>query len=251
MSHWVSLVELLVKRDLKVRYRGSFLGYIWSMLNPLLMMSVLTIVFSYAMRVKIENYAGYVLSGLVVWNLFAQSLGLGVNCFVDNASLLKKVKVPAWVFPTAVIGSASIHAMLALIPYLLIAQLLGVGLSWSLIQFPLVFLLFFVFMEGLVLVLGSMNVFFRDVAHVIDPVLQVVFYATPIIYPMSLVPEKFRDILELNPILHFIDGFRASIFDGQFISGQSWAILALLSFVSVSLGALVFGKNRDKFLYYV
>ncbi len=250
-GHWFSVVGLLVKRDLKVRYRGSILGYLWSMLNPLLMMGILSIVFSYAMRVQVESYPAYVLSGIVAWNLFAQSINLGVNCFLDNSSLMKKVRMPAWVFPTAIVSSASIHAFLALIPYLVLAHFLSVQLGWAFLQLPIVFGLFYIFIEGIVLVTASLNVFFRDIGHVVEPILQIVFYATPIIYPFEMIPDKWAFVLKLNPLYYFMEGFRACLYSEELLSVTSLLMMCGLALFSLMIGLFVFARSRDKFLYYI
>ncbi len=249
--HWLDLISLLVKRDLKVRYRASILGYLWSMVNPLLMMSILSVVFSFAMRSEIEHYQIYILSGLVGWNIFAQSLHLGVRCFTDNATLMKKVKIPAWVFPTSIIVSACFHASVALIPYFLISIFMGLDFGWPILQFPIVFILYFFFIEGLVLFLGSLHVFFRDIGHIIEPSLQILFYATPIIYPLSVVPEKWRLYLYLNPMSHFIEGFRSCLYKFQIVSFMDWSWMLGCALISFAAGILTFTKTRKRFLYHI
>lgn len=250
-SHWAALVRLLVKRDLKVRYRGSALGYIWSMVNPLLMMSVLVFVFSYAMRIEMEHYAIYILSGIMAWNVFAQSMFNGVRCFADNSSLMKKVKVPAWVFPTAVIGAACVHAGVALVPYFIIATVLGLKWHWTLIQLPFVFLIYFFFIEGLVLTLGSLHVFFRDIGHIIEPALQILFYATPIIYPLQVIPDKYRFVVDFNPMSYFMEAFRAALYSSQWVAWQNWVILSFITLVFFAIGYITFKRSEKKFLYYL
>ncbi len=248
---WASLVSLLVKRELKIRYRDSVLGYLWSMMNPLLMMTILSVVFSHAMRVDMHHYPLYILSGLLCWNLFQHSAGNGVNGILHNASLLKKVKVPSWVFPTATIASASLHTLLALIPFFIIALVLQLPMGWQVVQLPLVFVIYFLFIEGVVLALSSLNVFFRDVGHVIDPVLQITFYATPILYPSSLVPEQYRTFLQLNPIVHFAGAFRSSLYDFTVITAGEWGIMLLCCAVSLTVGLVIYKRSEDRFLYYI
>jgi ABC-type polysaccharide/polyol phosphate export permease len=251
IGHWHSVVFLLIARDFKVRYRASFFGYLWSMLNPLLMMAVLSLVFSFALKQDIPRYPAFILSGLVFWNLFSQSIHLGKNCFLDNASLLKKVKVPAWVFPTAVIGSSFVHAGLALIPYFGIAGFLGVTFNIALLQVPALLILYFIFIEGIVLALGSLNVFFRDLGHMTEPILQIAFYATPIIYPVSALPPKYQWVMQFNPLAHYIEGFRASLFEGSLLSSMTWLKIIAIAFFSFVAGQIVFKSTRNRFLYYI
>lgn len=250
-KQWLDLVLLLIKRDLKIRYRNSVLGYLWSMLNPLLMMSILTVAFSHYMRTSLQHYPLYILSGLLCWNMTSQSTTNGVGSIINNASLLKKVRVPSWVFPAATIGSATVHMCLALVPYFLLALVLGHSLTGWFLQLPLVLALLFIFILGVVLTLGTLNVFFRDVSHVIDPVLQLVFYATPIIYPLTSVPEKYRVFLQLNPLYYFEAGFRSALYEGVCIAPGEWGVMVLLSLVSLGLGWLVYSKSEDRFLYHL
>ena len=157
-KRWIYIVKILVKRDLKIRYRNSILGYAWSMLNPLLMMTVITIVFSTAFRGgKIPHYPIYILSGLICWNMFAQSTMGGVNGIVHNAPLLKKVKVPSWVFPTSIIGSASLNVLFSLAPYVAIAYAVGLPFPVNIWQLIPLFIIFFIFIEGVVLILSAMT----------------------------------------------------------------------------------------------
>lgn len=249
--HWLTLIQLLIKRELKIRYRSSFFGYLWSMLNPLLTMLVLTAVFSYAMRVQLPNYPIYLLSGILCWNVFNQSVMNGVGGIVGNAPLLKKVRVPSWVFPTATIGSAYVHMILALAPFAIISIAMGVYPNWSTLQFPLVLILFFIFIEGVVLLLSSLNVFFRDIGHVLEPILQLGFYASPILYPLEVVPPHFQIFIKMNPMYYFLEGFRFSIYDPQTIPVLTWALMTVVSVVSIGLGVIVYKKCEHRFLYHI
>ena len=250
-SQWMTLVELLIRRDLKVRYRGSFLGYLWSMLNPLLMMTVMTVVFSQAMRVDLPHYPIYILSGLLAWNMLAQSTNLGVRSFVDNAALLKKVSIPSWIFSSATIGSAFVHACFAFVPYVVIALVTGFSFSLGLLQLPLVMILFYFFVQGIVLTLATLNVFFRDVGHVVEPILQIVFYASPVLYPVSALPDKYRAFLAFNPVTHYLAGFRSCLYDFPPLSLIEWGTMVGLSLASIALGSFVYHRGRDRFLYYL
>lgn len=247
--NWIHLVKLMVKRDLKVRYRGSMLGYAWSMLNPLLSMTILAAIFSHVVKIETEHYPLYVLSGLIAWNMFAQSVGAGVHSIVNNSFILRKVAVPSWVFPTASISSAVVNSVLALLPYGLISLFLKHPLSLTLIQLPLIFVLYFLFIHGVVMILSSLNVLFRDVGHVVEPVLQILFYGSPVLYAANVVPEKIRELLILNPVAHFIEAVRAALYSGQWLSAQQLFILTLLALLSPLLGRLVYQRTRDGFIY--
>ncbi|NBW83131.1 ABC transporter permease, partial [bacterium] len=198
---WFHLISLMVKRDLKVRYRDSLLGYAWSMLNPLLSMVVLATIFSNVVRVETKSYPLFVLSGIICWNLFSQGLSSGVHSIVNNSFILRKVAVPSWVFPTASLSSAALNAGLALVPYLLISLWLENPPALCSVQLPFLFVLFYLFSHGVVMILSSLNVLFRDIGHAIDPILQILFYGTPILYKLDTMPEKVQIFMKINPAL--------------------------------------------------
>jgi ABC-2 type transport system permease protein len=221
------------------------------MLNPLLFMIVLTVVFSQAMRIEMESYPLYVLSGLIMWNLVAQSVTLGVNSFIDNASLLKKVSAPSWIFPAAVVGSASVHALLALFPFIAIGLFLGHRFGLVSLQVFPVLLILIIFLQGVTLFLSSLNVFFRDVRHVLDPIMQLMFYLSPVLYPMSMIPEKYQFIMIWNPFRYFLDGFRFSLYSNEILTLPQWGGLLVIALVALLAGCLMYLRTRDRFIYYV
>lgn len=250
-AHWISFIILLVKRDLKIRYRESVLGYLWSMLNPLLTMTILTLVFRKALKLEQPHYPVYLLSGLLCWNLFAQSVGVGVHSVVNNGMLLRKVKVPALVFPTASISSAAVNMVLSFFPFLVVSHFVGQQTTFHLIQIFPVLALYFIFIEGVVLFISSVNVFFRDVGHVIENVLQILFYATPIMYPIKLIPDSYRFLMELNPIYFYVKGFRLALYDNQIITGADWAAMILAALLVFVFGLWQFRRVEQRFHYHL
>ena len=247
--NWFHLVSLMVKRDLKVRYRGSLLGYAWSMLNPLISMLILATIFSHVVRIETRSYPLFVLSGLICWNLFSQGISSGIHSIINNSYILRKVAVPSWVFPTATLSSAAMNAGLALIPYFLIAIWLRDIPTLTVVQIPLVFALFYLFTHGVVMALSSLNVLFRDVGHVIDPVLQIAFYGTPILYGIGSVPEKIQNLMKFNPAFHFIHAWRTAIYDHAWIAPQAWLVLIVMSGCSVFAGRLIYQRLKKEFIY--
>ncbi len=246
---WRELITLLVQRDLRVRYRGSFFGYLWSMMNPLLYMLILSFVFSHVMKFQVENFSLFILSGILVWNLFQQSLGVGVTSIIANGSLLKKVKVPAALFPAANIASVFVNFCLSLIPFVILSIALTGKVGLSLVLLPFFIIPFLVFIFGIVLALSALNVLFRDIGHVMDPMLQVLFYATPIVYPETIFPEKYRAFLVLNPMTHFLKAFRQILYEQTWPPVSSFIIICALAIVSLSFGIFVFRRIRNRFIY--
>ncbi|MCX6123400.1 MAG: ABC transporter permease [Proteobacteria bacterium] len=244
------LVQTLVRRELSVKYRGSALGYLWSMVNPLLFMMVISFVFSHLVQ-GIPHYHLFILSGILFWNLTANSLLGGTLAIVNGGALLRKVKMHAWIFPLVPVLTFSINFALALIPYALIFVLTGPKTIPVLWQLPFVVALFLMFLYGVSLTLSSMNVFFRDVGHVMEPVLVILMYGSCILYDRNQpsVPDKIRRILEWNPLTHFVEAGRSSLFWSQPIDGREWLILLMLAALSLALGLLTYHFNRDRFIF--
>ncbi len=248
---WFDLTFLLVTRDLRVRYRGSFLGYIWSMMNPMLYMAILSFVFSHLMRFQVENYAAFVLSGIMIWNLFSQSLGIGVNSILANGSLLRKVRVPAALFPAASVLSVLTNFILALVPFLIVSLFLGVKLTYWILLLPVVLLPYVLFIYGIALFIGTLNVRFRDIGHVVEPLLLMIFYGSPIIYQVSQLPPEFQIYAGLNPISHFLEEIRAIMFFGKPPTLYGLTIMSALACASLAIGVTTYRLNKNRFIYHL
>ena len=246
---WLGLVLLLVKKELKVRYKGSAFGYMWSMLNPLLYMCILAFVFSHVMRFKTENYTLFILTGILAWNIFLQGVVLGTASIVNNASLLKKVRVPATIFPAASVGSCLVNFLLAMIPFIVISVVITHSVPVFLALVPLVLLPYAVFVFGIGLTLGSLNVLYRDISHMLEPLLNMVFYATPIIYPPETIPERFRWLLNANPIATYIKVIRSLLYERTLPDAGSVGLIILFALVSLGCGLFTYSRTKNKFIY--
>jgi ABC-type polysaccharide/polyol phosphate export permease len=246
---WIELISLLVARDLRVRYRGSFFGYLWSMANPLFYMIILSFVFSHVMKFKIPNFPLFILSGVLAWNLFHQSLAIGVNSIIANGSLLKKVQVPAAIFPASSVASVFVNFCLAIVPFFLLSIYYTHRVSGAILFLPICLLPFLAFILGVVLAISSLNVSFRDIGHILEPVLQAVFYATPIVYPAEQLPSNVKEWLDLNPMTHFIGAFRQILFEQSVPPQKEFFLLFALACLSLLVGTVIFQKRRHRFIY--
>ena len=246
----LDLVVRLVRRELAVKYRGSVLGYFWSMANPLLFMAVISVVFSFIVR-DIPYYHLFVLSGILFWNLTSNAILGGTNAIVSGASLLRKVKMPIWIFPVVPLFTFAINFLLALIPYTIVFAFTGPPIIPHFWQLPFVLVLYVLFLSGLSLVLASLNVFFRDVGHVIEPLLVMAMYATPVVYDRHRLgfSKKVSDILGLNPITHFVEAGRSCLFLPDAMSTVQWLRLVGLACVSATIGIVVYRQVKDKFIF--
>lgn len=249
---YLRLVALLVKRELKVKYRGSVLGYLWSLLNPLLYMIVLSAVFSQLVR-GIENYSLYVFTGILMWNMTSMSLSLGAVSIVNGGSLLRKVRLPAWVFPVSSAASSSTNFFLSLAPYALLAIYFQAPVNSSVLLFPLVLIAYFGFVLGLSMLIAVANVFFRDVGHVLEPVLTIAFYATPIIYDPKLIamPRVVEFMLSLNPFGFYARAFRATLMGYGHIDFRLIATLYFCAFVSLLAAFIAYKRSTGRIIYHL
>jgi ABC-type polysaccharide/polyol phosphate export permease len=245
------VLQELVKRDLKVRYKRSILGIFWTMLNPLLMMLITTIVFSNLFKGSINNFPIYVLSGYLVWTFFSQSTVAASSSILDSAGLTRKVYLPPALFPLASISSALINLTLALVPLFLIMFVTGSTFTWSLLVLPFAAIILALFSYGLGLMLSSSAVFFRDAVYTYQVLLVAWMYLTPLFYPEEIIPAQFKVFLYLNPIYHLVELFRAPIYRGVLPDLSDVSISLFFAGGAVLLGWWFFESTRKRFVVYL
>lgn len=245
------LIWAVAQKELKVRYKRSVLGFLWALLNPALMMVVLTLVFGTLMRFAIDHYAVFLLSMLLPWTFFSQCLSYSVESIVQNGELLKKVKVARVVFPVASVVSNIINFLLSLLPLMLLIVLMRFPLHWTWFYLPVPMLGLFLFTLGASFLFATINVFYRDVSHIIQIVLQAWFYFSPIIYSLDFVPAKYHWIFRLNPLLYVLNGFRLSIYYGILPSLPSIGLTMVCSLLSLAIGFAIFQRYEKTFVYYL
>ncbi len=245
------LLRNLVIRDIKVRYKRSVLGFIWVMLNPTLTMLVLSVVFAELFRVTLKDYTPYVLSGLVLWLFFAQSTSVALKAFVGNSALITRVALPKAVFPLSVVLSALVNLLLSSIPLFGLLAVLGLPISRHVVLLPVAIFEVLVFASGVALTLSTLTVFFQDMTYIYDVLLLAWMYLTPIFYPVSIIPEKFKWLVRINPMIHYLNAFRASIYMESPTLGEDlwyglvWAVIALV------IGWALYHRYKDRIVYYL
>lgn len=241
------LVFSLVSRDLKVKYKGSVLGFFWSLLNPLVMLVVYTIAFKYIIRIRVENFPVFFLCAFLPWSFLASSLSMSVGSIKDNGNLIKKVYFPREVLPLSIVLSNLVQFLLTfliLIPALLLFK---IQLGLPLLFLPVIIIFQTAFNTGLSFFFSAFNVFFSDVKHLLEIFLQIWFWLTPIIYPVHLVPERFQKLYKLNPAVLFVEGYRDLLLNNKGISLTQWGILFLIGGVFFLLGHVVFNHYNKRF----
>lgn len=245
------LLGELVQRDIKVRYRHSFLGMLWTILNPLLMMAVLTIAFSNIFEMNIDNFPVYVLIGQIIFNCNAEATTTGMNAILWNASLLKKVYIPKYLLPLSNVLSSMVNFGFSFIALIIVMVVTGAPFhsSMLLLWIPLCYLLLFSF--GLTLVLCTVNVFFRDTQHLYSVFITAWMYLSAIFYPPDIVPGNFRIFIEWNPLYQFIIFFREIILEGQFPNLEMNILCLIIASVSAIMGMCIFAKMQDHFILHI
>lgn len=248
---YLHLIVELVKRDLKLKYRRSVLGYFWSLLNPLMTMAVMMVVFSYMFRFDIENYPLYLICGQTIFNFFNEATNKAMYSIIENGTLLKKVYVPKYVFPLSRVLSCFVTMSLSLLAIVIVMLATRVRFHLSMLLFfvPLIYLLFFA--SGVGMILSALAVKFRDVTHLYSVLTMVWMYATPIFYPIQAVPEGVARFIRLNPLFIIIDLFRQLVLYGTIPGPANWLLGAAISLAMFLLGGALFNRMEKDFIYYI
>jgi ABC-type polysaccharide/polyol phosphate export permease len=248
------LVAILVERDLKVRYKRSALGMGWTLLNPLLQMVVYTLVFSTIMRVGVPQFPVFLLSGLLPWTLVSVSIVGAAHSLLNNQGLIRKVAVPQMVYPLAVVASKVVDLALSLVPFTVLAIALGrpPGASWIALAPALV--LAALFASGLALLFSSLTVFYRDMRHLIDIVIQVWFYLTPVLYPLTFLEKLpyrwLRTALLANPATPLVRLFQEALYEGRMPSARLLGAATLSTAFVLALGLFVFLRREHEHIHH-
>ncbi len=249
------LLAQLVSRDFKVKYKRSVLGIVWSLLYPILTMSVMALVFTnmFNMRTPGVNYLVYLMSGLVMFNYFSEASNLAMSSVVANFSLINKVYMPKYIFPLSKCLFVGINFLLTLIPLYALIFITGTGINIYHLLLPYAFLCLFMFTLGFGFILATVSVFLRDMFYIYGVVLTLWTYLTPIMYDFATlaISPKLQVIFKLNPLYWFIKFARDIILYHQAPGLNVWIYSFICGFGFLVIGAAIFKKNQDKFIYYV
>lgn len=253
------LINLSV-RDIKIKYRRSFLGIAWSILNPLLTMLVLTTVFKMMLRIEIPNYASYYIVGYSIWSFFSEATSMAMSSILSAASLIKKVYVPKYMFPLEKCIFAFINFAFSLIAVFIVMLIQGVYPTWTTLLALLPMIYCFIFACGVSLLLSAITVFFRDVAHFYSVLLTLWMYLTPIIYTTEIVQSIeakttvinfVSSIIEHNPMSYYVTYMRDVMIYNTVPSLKYNLICIFYALFFLILGAAVFKKCQSKFILHI
>ena len=239
----------LVRQQLVLRYRRTVFGYFWTLLNPILMMTVTAVVFSALFKVDLKTFAIFLFAGMIPWNSFNAMVTQSATAFINNEALIKKIYLPKLIFPLSICLGVLIDSVFSFAALLTIILLIGGQVSWALLFIPVAFILLFIFSFGVVLLISVTTVFFRDLQYVIGIVLQALFFLSPILYKSSALAGKVAFIVKINPISTYINLFRSPILDAALPAVSVIINASFIGFASLFLGLLFFMKQEQKIVF--
>jgi ABC-type polysaccharide/polyol phosphate export permease len=245
------LLVNLTFSELKLRYRGSFLGFLWTVLNPLFFLLILAVVFSKIIKFEVDNYTIFLFSGLTAWLMIQQTVVIATASVVNNENLIKKVYIPKMIFPLS-------SCLARYIDHMIMVAILGIfmvifksAFTWNLLFVPVILLLHFFFSLGVSMIAGALYILIRDVQHVIAILFQAFFYLTPILYPLDILPPNYRILFKLNPFYYFIETFRFPVYYAAPPPWQYILTAAALTCLVMVVGFYIFYKKERFFVFHL
>jgi len=247
LRYYLDLILVLTAKEIKVKYKNSFLGYLWSLLHPLSLALVFYFAFKLVMKVPIENFTLFLISGLFPWQWFSNSVAVSANILLANSPLIKKVNFPRYFIPLSAVLNDAFHFFVSLPVIIGFVLFYEVPITWHwLYGIPLFMLSQFLITFGITLMVSSVNLFFRDMERLVMIGLNILFYLTPIIYDISLIPERFRPLFLMNPLFGIIEGWHHLFLKGTF--EPNFFLHSLLSgLIILGLGMAIFKRLSFRF----
>ena len=247
IKNYFEFLKSNVKKDIRGKYKGSFLGILWSFINPLLSVLVYAIVFPYIMRMKIENYLIYLITGIIPWTFVTSAINTGMTSVLCNSDIIKKVYFPRILLPISSVTSALVNFMISCIIILIFCIFSGVGISIYLIWLPLVALIQYVMLLGFAFILSAIEMYMRDIEHIINFVIAMAFYVTPILYKSEIFPKNLVWIVNLNPMAYLVDAYRQIFLYQENPNFYGLGIVSLFSIFIFAIGYYLFEKLQKGF----
>ena len=245
------ILRSLVSKDFKLKYRRSVLGILWSVLNPLLMMVVLTVVFSTIFRFNIENFPLYLILGQTLFTFMSEATSSAMSSIIESAPLIKKIRINKMIFPVEKVVFALVNFVISLIAVVAVMVFFRIVPTVNILLLPVLLLYLFAFSLGIGLLLAALSVFFRDVMHLWSVFISAWTYATPLFYPVEILPEWAVPIMNANPMYYYVDYFRDIALYGVTPSFEQNLICFACGAIALIIGVLVFRSQQKKFILYV
>ena len=241
------LLKTNVKKDIRGKYKASFLGILWSFINPLLQVLVYAIVFPYIMKVQTENYLIFLICGIIPWTWFTTTLTNGTTCITINGNLIKKVYFPREILPISIVTSGLVNFLISCIIILLFVLFGGLGLSWHLIFLPFIAIIQYIISLAFIFLLSAFNVYVKDVEYIVNFLIMMAFYATPILYSTTMFEGPIMWIFRLNPMAHLINAYRDIFYVHQVPQILNLTILLVIGLIALIICYLIFKKLEKRF----
>lgn len=248
---YFEFLKELIKRDFKRKYYKSVLGILWTVLNPLLMMIVITIVFSTLFSRDIPNYPVYYLAGYIFINFNNATTSQSLSCILANSGLIKKIHLPKYMFVLSCVGVQFITLAISLIPLIIVMLVTGAPITWYMLFLPIPIFDVVLFTTGLSLILSIYGTFLRDLTHLYGIITMIWMYLTPMFYPIEIIPQSIRFLWNLNPMYLFISMSRSLVCDQTFPAEQTIIAAFLYAILILITGVYIFKKNQDKLFLYI
>ena len=246
------LIKQLVTKDIKLKYRRSFLGYVWSVLNPLMVMVVMYLVFSKMFRFNIDNYSAYLIIGQTLFTFMTEATNQAIFSITGNGPILKKVYVPKYVFTLSKVTSSLVNLVFSLGAMIIVFVITKVQFSWAMLFFPVILMEVYIFSLGLGLFLAEAAVFFRDIQYIYNVLTTAWMYLTPIFYPMEQLPESVQKAIKIfNPMYQYITQFRTISLHQTLPAAGDVVYGFAIAFVFLIVGSWAFIRKQDDFILYI
>ena len=247
LRHYREFLKSNVKKDIRGKYKGSFLGVLWSFINPLLSVLVYAIVFPYIMRIKVENYLIYLITGIIPWTFFTSSINMGLISVLSNADIIKKVYFPRIILPISTVTSCLVNFLISCLIIVLFCLGSGLGISFQILWLPLIALIQYVMLLGFTFILSAIEMYMRDIEHIVNFILSMAFYVTPILYTPDIFPEKLAWVLKVNPMAYLVNAYRSIFFYQKMPDLMGIGVVSIFSIFLFMIGYLIFEKLQKGF----
>ena len=241
------LLKTSVKKEVRGKYKNSFLGVLWSFLNPLLQITVYALVFPLILRNNQDNYVIFLCCGLIPWTFFATSINRSAFSFIENGNIIKKVYFPREIIPISVVTSEAINFLISTVIILGFVIFGGLGITKYVLLYPIVLIIQYFIVLAISLIISSICVYLRDLQHFVGVALQLLFYAAPIVYAPSSIPDKFQWILKFNPMTYIINSYRDIFYNQTMIEGNALIVVFFLAIIGCIIGYTIFNKLQKGF----
>ena len=248
LYNYREMIYNLVKKDLRGRYKGSVLGFLWTFINPLLQLAVYTMVFSTIMRVNVDKFYMYLFIALIPWIFFTTSVLSGTISIIQNKDLIKKIYFPRIIIPISTVLATFMNMIFSMAVVILALFISGIGISYYILLLPIIMILEFFLVLGMVFLFSSLNVFFRDIEYILSIIMMIWFYMTPIVYTVEMIPEKYKTLFYLNPMTNIVIFYRDILFYKRMPSFGFMGGVFLYSLAMIVIGFFVFQKLQKNFV---